>query len=153
MKSLAFAAIERDGSIANHSLETSGEAAEVCRSTAKLYDAVGYAPPWVGYLAVADACVVGTCAFKSAPVSGRVEIAYFTFPGYEGRGIATAMVNHLVGIARFQDPSLSIVAQTLPEPNASNAILQKLGFEFAGPVEHVTDGTVWEWRLPQSAGA
>lgn len=49
---------------------------------------------WGAYLAV-DAgtrLIVGTCAFKSRPsADGEIEIAYFTFEQFEGRGIATAM--------------------------------------------------------------
>ncbi len=114
---------------------------------------VGFEKPWIGYLAeVVDdssqATCVGTCAFKSPPVNGAVEIAYFTFPEFEGRGIATQMVKELLAIARTNKPDLFIIAQTLPVENASNAILKKFGFEFAGTVEHPEDGTVWEWRRP-----
>lgn len=42
---------------------------------------------------------VGTCGFKSSPDQGRVEIAYFTFPDFEGRGLATAMAGELLAIA------------------------------------------------------
>ncbi|GJM25582.1 MAG: hypothetical protein DHS20C16_19970 [Phycisphaerae bacterium] len=123
----------------------------VLRSTRELYGRVGFERPWVGYLACANdasdsARCVGTCAFTSPPKSGRVEIAYFTFPDFEGRGLATKMASKLLEIVRTHDPTLTVTAQTLPVKNASNSILQKLGFEFAGEVEHPEDGTVWEWK-------
>lgn len=57
------------------------------------------------------------------------------------------MARALIEIARTADRTIELTAQTLPEPNASNAILRKLGFQFLGPVEVPEDGTVWVWRL------
>ena len=121
--------------------------AEVFRATVQLYVSVGFQQPWVGYLALADSTPVGTCAFKSPPRDGRVEIAYSTFPDFEGRGFATAMAAELVALARRCEPTVSIVAQTLPERNASHRILEKLGFSHVGTIEHPEDGMVWEWQL------
>lgn len=122
-------------------------AKEACAKTASLYGSVGFHPPWVGYLAMADGAIVGTCAFTSAPRQGSVEIAYFTFPEYEKRGFATAMAQTLIDLARQKDPALEITAQTLPERNPSHRILEKLGFEFVRTFDHPEDGKVWEWRL------
>jgi [ribosomal protein S5]-alanine N-acetyltransferase len=95
----------------------------VIEMTVQHFEKVGFVPPWVGYVAAENSVPVGTCAFKSPPVDGRVEIAYGTMPGREGRGIATAMARELVRIARQEDRSLTVFAQTLPEENASTAIL------------------------------
>src|SRR5207237_359953 len=103
--------------------------------------------PWGGYTVESDCVVVGECAFKSAPMGGRVEIAYHTFPGFERQGFATEMARSLVAIARDVDPNLLIVAQTLEEANASTRILQKLGFICQGLVQHPEDGQVLEWHL------
>ncbi len=111
------------------------------------YERAGFPEPWVGYLALEDADPVGVCGFKSAPVQGRVEIAYDTLPGNEGRGIASAMAAELVRIAQVKDEKLVVFAQTLPAMSASTSILTKLGFTMAGCVEHPEDGTVWEWEL------
>ncbi|WP_157862452.1 GNAT family N-acetyltransferase [Nitrosococcus halophilus] len=89
----------------------------------------------------------GTCAFKTPPQNNEIEIAYFTFPNNEGRGIATRMSSQLIQIARAQIPSLTITAQTLPENNASSSILKKLGFVSVGELDHPEDGRVWEWKL------
>ncbi len=122
-------------------------APEVLAAMARLYEAAGCVRPWIGYLALEGGACVGTCAFKSAPRDGSVEIAYFSFPGNEGRGVATRMAAALIAMARRADPQVAIKAQTLPEENASTAVLRKLGFEQVGVVEHAEDGTVWEWRL------
>jgi hypothetical protein len=122
-------------------------AREVMKSSAAMYRTTGCQPPWIGYLAVDGAGCVGTCAFKSPPLEGRVEIAYFTFPGNEGRGVATAMVKALIELAKRASSSIRIFAQTLPQPNASTRVLEKLGFERTAEIDHPEDGKVWEWEL------
>ena len=88
---------------------------------------------------------VGTCSFKSPPQNAEVEIAYFTFPQYEGQGVATQMVRWLTELAE-KNGVKRVKAQTLPEKNASTRILEKLGFTFVGPAVHPDDGTIWEWQ-------
>ncbi|QDU86703.1 Acetyltransferase (GNAT) family protein [Pirellulimonas nuda] len=114
---------------------------------AALYRRHGHNPPWIVYLYLVDGACVGSCAFKSPPADDRVEIAYFTLPGFEGRGHATAMARRLVDIAREADHAIELVAQTLPEPNASTAILTKLGFCYSHDAHDPEVGRVWEWRL------
>lgn len=125
-------------------------AAQTCAATAAHYKKAGFSPPWVGYLAISDSDIIGTCAFTAAPAAGRVEIAYHTFPGFEGRGAATAMAAELIALACGVQPGMEIFAQTLPEKNASNAILRKLGFRFFSAIDHPEEGQVWEWRLTSS---
>lgn len=122
-------------------------AAEVVEAMTKLYQTVGYEPPWIGYLAIEHDTCVGTCGFKSPPQNNRVEIAYFTFPGYESRGVATRMASELIRLALGQMSAVTVAAQTLPEENASTSVLKKLQFRFVGTVEHPEDGPVWEWQL------
>lgn len=126
-------------------------AREVCSGTVKLYETVGFIPPWIGYLARVESRVVGSCAFKSPPRSGRVEIAYFTFPEFEGNGYATGMARELLALAKEVAPDVLVVAQTLPGENASTSILKRLGFRLAGPVSHAEDGLVWEWHNIEKA--
>lgn len=128
-------------------------AQQVCTATAALYAAAGFVPPWVGYLAWRDDHVVGGCAFKSAPVDGKVEIGYFTFPDWEGQGIGTLMVRQLLDIAHTAQPQLTVIAQTGNEEGASSAILRKLGFTFARAFEHIDDGEIWEWQWVGGAQA
>src|SRR4030081_3746635 len=63
----------------------------VAKQTLILFDRTGVTTqPWSGYLALdRTRNIVGTCGFKAPPdTEGVVEIAYFTFPGSEGLGVA-----------------------------------------------------------------
>ncbi|MEO7689591.1 MAG: GNAT family N-acetyltransferase [Sphingomonas sp.] len=86
----------------------------------------------------------GICGFKHVPdSSGLVEIAYFTFPALEGRGVASAMVAALLHIA--DGAATGVIAHTLPERNASCAVLARNGFTLDGEVMDPEDGPVWRW--------
>jgi len=146
MDSLQLIAITQDGSPAKPVAALPDLVAQLVEATTQLYKAVGYEPPWVGYLAVENGSCVGSCAFKAPPQNNRVEIAYFTFPGNESRGVATRMASELVRIATDEAPLVTVAAQTLPEDSASTSILKKLQFRFVGAVEHPEDGLVWEWQ-------
>jgi [ribosomal protein S5]-alanine N-acetyltransferase len=137
--------INADGTLAAIAMPLPEVAQSVTESTVQLYSKVGWIPPWIGYLAFEDQAWVGTCAFKSAPKNGSVEIAYFTFPGHENRGIATRMAECLVSIARLSEPEILVTSQTLPQENASTRVLRKVGFILKGPIVHPEDGVVWEW--------
>jgi [ribosomal protein S5]-alanine N-acetyltransferase len=129
----------------SQSVQSSDFLKELCASTIAMYSQGVPEVPWVGYLAEEQGVVVGTCAFKSAPVAGEVEIAYFTFPEYEGQGVATRMAQQLIDLAIVNGVE-RIKAQTLPERNASTRILEKLGFSLTGTVNHSEDGEIWEWH-------
>jgi RimJ/RimL family protein N-acetyltransferase len=124
-----------------------------CEACAELYQRAGFQRPWIDYLAEENGQLVGMCGFKSPPQNGRVEIAYGTTPGNEGRGIATQLAQQLVQVAREAEPGITVVAQTLPEENASTSVLRKLGFVLTGTVNHPEDGDVWEWCLTKSGEA
>jgi RimJ/RimL family protein N-acetyltransferase len=95
---------------------------------------------------------VGTCAFTGPPTAdGEVEIAYFTFPAFERQRCASAMAAALVDIAARSADVRAVVAHTLPESNASTAILTRLGFRCVGDAHDDDAGTVWRWRLPPPA--
>jgi|SRR5690606_5468600 len=116
----------------------------------------GIVPPWGGYLALdpESRMVLGSCGFKGPPDSeDSVEIAYFTLPGGEGKGIGTAMARALVAIASGQPRVRRIRAHTLPERNASSRILVRTGFRCLGEVLDPEDGPVWRWeREPMPGG-
>ena len=121
---------------------------EVVEQTLDLARRVGSTFPWTGYLVVDEAgMVVGSGGFKGNPGSrGEVEIAYFTFPELEGRGIASATARELVEIAEGSGQVRVLLAHTLPERNASCRILEKNRFALVGEVIDPEDGPVWRWR-------
>ena len=106
-------------------------------------------PKFLGYLVVERETgqLCGTCSFKGPPdESGAVDIAYFTFPGCEGRGIATEMARFLVERAREMENVERVIAHTVPETSASTRVLEKTGMRFAGEAEE--DGErVWRWEM------
>jgi [ribosomal protein S5]-alanine N-acetyltransferase len=121
--------------------------AEICRASAEHTRKVGYAPPWTGYLLARDGTWLGGGAFVAPPEGGRVEIAYFTLPAHEGRGFGRTTATLLVEIARRADPTLTLWAKTLPEENASTAILRSLGFRHVGSTIDHEIGEAWAWVL------
>lgn len=123
---------------------------ESCRACADLYSRIGYEAPWVSYISVANGAPVGGGAFVGAPKEGRVEIAYFTLPEFEGSGYATATARGLFAIARSARPDVLVFAKTLPEENASTKILQRVGFRHVGDTSDDDIGVAWLWELPPS---
>lgn len=104
--------------------------------------------PWGGYLVVEEEsnAVVGAGGFKGSPnAAAEVEIAYYTFPTFEGRGIAGETAARLLEVARAGGGVRRVIAHTLPERNASCRILEKRGFELDGEVVDPEDGLVWRW--------
>ena len=109
---------------------------------------------WSGYFAVDESTreVIGSCAFKAPPTDeGVVEIAYFTYPGFEGRGYATEMARKLVALATRSTAVRQVIAHTLPETNASTRVLQKVGMSLVGEVSDPEDGRVWRWQVMKEA--
>ena len=139
--------IEETGAALSSVLANGGVAAEVVAATVSLYSRRGYEVPWIGYLAVEGNEFIGGCGFAGPAKSGEVEIAYFTFPGNEGRGVATQMATELLRISRKAATQAGIryIAHTLPDEGPSTSVLRKLGFRLVGEVLHPEDGTVWKW--------
>ncbi|MCT4560219.1 MAG: GNAT family N-acetyltransferase [Crocinitomicaceae bacterium] len=118
---------------------------ELLRMYKEYYPKVGFQIPWVGYVIIENETAVGTCGFTMAPVDHQVEIAYWTFPENEGKGIASWACNALVQIAEKENPNLQVVAKTAPEKNASTHILEKNGFSFQEVVQDAKIGDAWLW--------
>ncbi|MGD8377651.1 MAG: GNAT family N-acetyltransferase [Acidobacteriota bacterium] len=121
----------------------------VVDQTLELQSRNGAVPPWTGYLAVCSRTgrVIGCGGFKGNPTpAGDVEIAYFTFPDHERQGFGAAIAAELFRIAASRPGPRRVLAHTLPQPNASTRILERLGFSRLGEVEDPEDGTVWRWR-------
>jgi len=105
---------------------------------------------WGGYLAVdrTSDLIVGSCAFKGPPTEdGTVEIAYYTFGPYEGRGHAKSMARALITMALSSHLVRRVIAHTLPENNPSTSVLRSVGMGFIGEVHDPEDGPVWRWQL------
>lgn len=121
-------------------------ALEVLTQTVELLTRDPRPDPWGSYLAHDGDIPVGLCAFKAAPdAAGAVEIAYMTFPAFEGRGHAVAMAAELTEMA-FAAGAPLVVAHTLPEETASSRALRRNGFIFAGDRVDPEDGPVWRWE-------
>ncbi len=104
---------------------------------------------WDGYFVVDTDTreVVGSCAFKGQPTEdGTVEIAYFTYPDFEGKGYATSMARKLIELATSCTTVKRVIAHTLPEVNASTRVLEKVAMSFVGEVIDPDDGRVWQWQ-------
>ena len=130
------------------------QAREVIEQTRAFQGRTGAPPEYGGFLGADTATmqVIGVCGFKGAPdARGDVEIAYGTFPPYEGKGYAKAMAAALIARARANGAP-HIIAHTLPEHNASCSILRSLGFHQVGTViADPEDGPVWRWELDEAA--
>lgn len=114
----------------------------------------GMPPEWGAFLAIDDRArqVIGSCAYVGAPdAEGAVEIAYFTFPPYEGQGYGGAMAGALLTDASARHASARdavrvVIAHTLMETNASTRILSRHGFTQRGTAEDHEAGTMWRWE-------
>ena len=93
--------------------------------------------------------LVGWGGFKGAPVDGVVELGYEIAEDRRERGYATAVTRAMVDEAVADPDVTTVIAHTLPESNASNRVLEKVGFAFVRPME--SDGeTVWRYALATS---
>jgi [ribosomal protein S5]-alanine N-acetyltransferase len=117
----------------------------ICEGTKSLYTRVGYAPPWIGYLAQLGNEVIGTCAFRSSPRAGKVEIVFVTLPQFERQGYATEMARKLVEIAHRADATVIVTARTDSADLAAARVLQKIGFKSGGRVSSSQEGEVVDW--------
>jgi RimJ/RimL family protein N-acetyltransferase len=125
---------------------------EVAKAYSEFYDRTPSSPPWIGYFAEDEATrtIVGSCGYKGNCRDGVVEIAYFSFPGFERRGFATQMARQLNDLAWHHRDVRIIRAHTLQEENASVRIMRRLEFAWLGTVEDPEDGPVWRWELSRS---
>jgi len=109
------------------------------------YPIIGFNPPWVGYAILDQQKLVGSCGFTGKPQDGKVELAYWTFEEFEGKGIASFACKSLIEIALEENPEINIIAKTAPDKNASTRILEKNGFVFTEIVQDHEIGDAWLW--------
>jgi RimJ/RimL family protein N-acetyltransferase len=95
--------------------------------------------------------LVGWGGFKGPPQAGVVELGYEIAECRRGRGIATAAVRAMLAEAFADEAVSAVIAHTLPQRNASNRVLEKVGFAFDD--ETLEDGdVVWRFVLTRPAG-
>jgi len=136
------------GRICTNAEEIKETAVTTAEMTRAFYERTNPQVPWISYFAESNGKLVGGCSFVGMPTDGVVEIAYFTFPIYEGRGVATAMAERLIEIATREPSVRALIAHTLQEESASTRILHKHGFERDGVAIDADEGEVWRWKLP-----
>jgi len=120
---------------------------QVISATIDMYTTNGFHKPWVGYLVVDSDVIVGAAGFTGVPENNEVEISYFTFQEYEGKGYATFACRELIKIAKSHSLSVVVFAKTAPEENASTRILSNNGFVYQKVVQDHEIGDAWLWVL------
>ena len=145
---LQLCPIEIDGAVDLGSAVPHPVLPDVVEATVALYQRKGFVRPWIGFVAIDAGQVVGSCGFAAPAEHGEAELAYFTFPGHEGRGIATRMALALMASAQQAAhlQGVCFIAHTLPAKGPSTSILGKLGFTLLGSMQHPEDGEVWKWK-------
>ena len=105
------------------------------RWTLDLVRAAGGDTPWAMYYVVEPqlGTAVGVCGYKGPPdADGSVELGYSIVGEFRRRGYATEATGGLL-LRAFAEPSVvRVIAETLPELDASIGVLEKLGFRFIG---------------------
>ena len=96
--------------------------------------------------------LVGWGGFKGPPREGVVELGYEIAESRRERGLATAAVRAMVAEAFADDRVDAVIAHTLAERNASNRVLEKVGFRFDGETRE-RDTPVWRYALARPAGS
>jgi [ribosomal protein S5]-alanine N-acetyltransferase len=90
--------------------------------------------------------LVGWGGFKGPPGDGVVEIGYEIAQARQGRGLATAAARALVAEAFADGRVTTVIAHTLAERNASNRVLEKVGFRYDGEATQ-RGKVVWRYAL------
>jgi [ribosomal protein S5]-alanine N-acetyltransferase len=115
---------------------------------ALLPQAATHPAPWTGYLFLSSRSrqLIGNGGFVAPPdAEGLVEIRYEIAPQFRNLGCATEAVTMLRNIARTGG-ARTLIAHTLAEPNASNAVLRKIGMVCSGESQR-GPLKVWQWRV------
>ena len=95
-----------------------------------------------------EGVLVGSGGFKGPPDdSGTIEIGYEIASEYWNRGFATEAAQGMVDYAFSHEEVKAVIAHTLPEVNASNRVLQKVGMRFIASVDDPEEGQVWRWQI------
>jgi RimJ/RimL family protein N-acetyltransferase len=107
-------------------------------------------PDWPSYFFVCpqEGSLVGNGGFAAPPSdTGEVEIGYEIAPFFQNRGYATAAATSLAELAFARAEVRAVVAHTLAQENASNAVLKKIGMTLVAELPNPEVGKVWKWSL------
>ncbi|RKF18052.1 N-acetyltransferase [Alginatibacterium sediminis] len=111
----------------------------------------GAAARWAyPYLIVTDTHVVGSCGFKGPAQSGQLEIGYNVAPDARGRGVASAAVNLLTGLAFSSGEVSAVVALIAPENKASLHVIANNNFHYQNDVIDSDGEALQCWQLKRS---
>ena len=105
---------------------------------------------WPGYFFILpkESILVGNGGFKGKPDgSGTIEIGYEIASEHWNRGFATEAVQGLMAYAFAHEDVQAVIAHTLAERNASNAVLKKVGMNFIAEVDDPEEGKIWRWQI------
>jgi RimJ/RimL family protein N-acetyltransferase len=103
------------------------------------------------FISCSENALVGNGGFAGPPdANGEVEIGFEIAPNFQNRGFATAAVKAMLDLAFSRTQTLAVVAHTLAEENASNAVLRKAGMSFVAELPNPEVGAVWRWRRNRS---
>lgn len=104
--------------------------------------------PWSPYLFLhrREPRLIGNGGYVGAPdADAVVEIGYEIGPEHRGFGYATEAAEAMVAAA-FAAGARAVIAHSLAETNASNAVMLKLGMRFETELEQ--EGMkIWRWRV------
>lgn len=109
---------------------------------------------WGAYFFVfpQEQALVGNGGFYGPPKKdGEVEIGYEIAPTFRNRGLATVAVQLMLDIAFSEIDVKSVIANTLAEENASNAVLKKVGMSLVAELPNPEVGSVWLWKKLRSS--
>lgn len=88
---------------------------------------------WIILREAAARTLIGSAGFKGPPTAdGSVEIGYGIVTDRHRQGYATETVRGLLDFAFSQPNVTRVIAETLPELEASRGVLDKTGFRFIG---------------------
>lgn len=91
--------------------------------------------------------VIGVGGYKGTVRDGKVEIGYGILSQFRRQGFATEVVAGLVKYAFSYRDVEEVIAETLPDLEASIGVLRKNGFEFVGAAAE--EGAI-RYSLPRS---
>ena len=109
---------------------------------------------WPSYFFVCttQGALVGNGGFAAPPNdSGAVEIGYEIAPPSQNQGYATSAASLLKALAFSRPMVTELVAHTLAEHNASNAVLRKIGMTMVAELANDEVGKVWKWSVRRTA--